>query len=1440
MDVGQIKWAGHYNSRTGEKNRYGFITRMADSEEFFFHREKIREGSALLSRFDDSDGQFVVFDTVPDPRKKNQFRAVNVCFLEEVEAEKLVSGLSEKTLASPAVRRLLLAKCPGTVLGNDPCAYFPLLDDVGVRRAFTERYRAGTFGENLTSAVSAYLGRRRKVAWNAHIWELIDWDKEPADEVRRLCVRAADAGVDVSPLLKTVPTLWREDKDFLRALPAKAIQDLILDWKDKLTREDFEVLFSRSGKREIQALLCRMVPVEWAFAVPGAVACLPDDRILPMIGKIPWERTDEQTVRETEPLLMQLQHTSSEGVIHALTGAAIKAEIFENSPWWPHLPVRVRDAVLQKYRDAGLIPDPNVAVNPKLESFLERYFQGENRRVFSDQQKAAVQSVDGVTLLFAVPGSGKTTVIVARAGYMAYGMQIPPGSHLIMTYGKSAALEMKERYKATFSGGGCPEFRTIHSLCLEVVYALHGKGEKIPLLLKSPDDDKNPKQRAWRDRQIASAISGLDVNDDSLPTLIGQIYRRKEKQISAEAAKEVEWLPGISLEEAWSAWDRKEASARKIFRQIIGKEAYDEDANALADSLTTMACFVKNRMLPPEEIEKITFRVEKKDEPFEPVYTAYQDYLRRENLMDYDDMLYRAYLGLKKYPDILERYQERYPYVSLDEAQDTSLLQHEIIALLVQKHGNLFMVGDDDQSIYAFRGSVPSEMLDFRRRYKTGRKLLMGVNYRADRDLVRSAERFVKANVRRENKFMRPQSPDPGKIQLVLIPNLSAQYTYILNAAESYLGQGRETLAILFRWNVSAFPVIAFFYRFHIPFVCEKQQETIDSVLKKQEVKRIVNLLKYSQRLSDINAFKEAWYVCYRNVLPKDSLEVIEQIWRQNPFRPVADVVMQILEAEKPELTEVFRKAHEKVRQLSTLPPRNAIAYIIRQREYGFLNEDEDNSIVTWMRIYAILSAAEMYSDMTSFLQMIDDIQNQEENKKRLRGKRIFLSTMHSAKGMEFDRVILIDLLDDITPGPETGDEVWYDSEEERRLFYVAVTRAKHELDILQTDVYHDRHQKPSRFIGEYHAADPSVKVVSYNAGNGRGPLRLNVTHFVIRDGPSAGIYTGDEEMGKIMKGSSSSVMVFKCKSYKDAIICMHKGAGNLRSEQMEIPADLPEELTERLWNLFGVRSAGELSAERIREIRMKAELFLETGRTDYRQCAREYALLYLPVNLYKVWIPLMRMLPSARLPVDGKIRILEIGAGPGTATLGVLLFYQELARRNPRRTFEIEYYIIERELAFIEVMNRLVKWSVPKNLRIHFNKPVCEDVTEAIRRFAGKEMDLILECNMLNPNECIESHQLADFVVDICRALRNYGSFLMLEPEGPEMMTHLRSIISLANRTDSLLYEYMTCDSDSVDVSHMQIVQDQVRSGLRVKGIETHGFSYALLERKDVEVKTK
>ena len=135
MDVGQIKWAGHYNSRTGEKNRYGFITRMADSEEFFFHREKIREGSALLSRFDDSDGQFVVFDTVPDPRKKNQFRAVNVCFLEEVEAEKLVSGLSEKTHASPAVRRLLLAKCPGTVLGNDPCAYCPLLDDVGVRAA---------------------------------------------------------------------------------------------------------------------------------------------------------------------------------------------------------------------------------------------------------------------------------------------------------------------------------------------------------------------------------------------------------------------------------------------------------------------------------------------------------------------------------------------------------------------------------------------------------------------------------------------------------------------------------------------------------------------------------------------------------------------------------------------------------------------------------------------------------------------------------------------------------------------------------------------------------------------------------------------------------------------------------------------------------------------------------------------------------------------------------------------------------------------------------------------------------------------------------------------------------------------------------------------------------------------------------------------------------
>ncbi len=1079
-------------------------------------------------------------------------------------------------------------------------------------------------------------------------------------------------------------------------------------------------------------------------------------------------------------------------------------------------------------------------MNPQLDNFLNQYYQGDQKRAFSVQQKEAIQAVKGVTLLFAVPGSGKTTVIVARASYMVHAMRIAPQSHLVMTFNKAAAAEMESRYKEIYTDDGenIPDFRTIHSFCFSVIASLRSKGETFPLLLRNPEDEKDPQKRQKRDREIAAAICGVDSNNANLSTVISYVNDIRAKRISTDQAKNIICFQGMPLDHLYNAWERKDVTQKEILRKVMQKEAYDEDANTLIDTICTLIGFIKNRMLSPDEIKKITYKVEKQDCPIEPIYTAYQQYLHQENLMDFDDMLFRAYSGLKKYSDILSNYQDKYLYVSLDEAQDTSLLQHEIVALLVKKHGNLFMVGDDDQSIYAFRGAVPSEMLDFRKRYQNGQKLLMGTNYRSDIDIVRSADRFVQANKKRENKLMRPSSKTPGKLQIVLVPNLSAQYEYITNAALtcSQNHDKKDDLAVLFRWNISALPVMAYFYQNRIPFACSKQREAIDSVLTKQEVKRIINMLRYSRHPENFTAFKNAWHVCYRSIFSKENLKEIEQIWQRNRWKPVADAIVQYLNS-KGLSTKVseFITAHNKVLEIGSRAPRAAISYMMCQGEYGILSQDGDNSISTWMRVYAVLSAAEACRDIDSFLRMIDDMQgnsNWHEGSRKVR-----LSAMHSAKGAEFSRVIIIDTLDDITPGPATGNDVWQDPEEERHLFYVAVTRAKHELDILQVDIYHDRHQKPSRFIGDLHATNQNVEVISYSDSKARSMIRFNMPHYVIRNGKYAGIYSSEDEVDEIR--NKANLQVAKLESYANAIVYMHKGDIQLKRD-IQIPFDLPSDLTKRIWALFGVQNIESLSPQQLSDIKQKTELFMETGVTDYSSCAREYALMYLPVNIYKVWKPLLEMLPSGKLPVDGIVKILEVGAGPGTTTLGVLLFYYELARLNPQRNFVIEYNVIERERAFINVFKQLVKPDKLNNFTVQVTNPICADVNDAVKQFTDKEMDLILESNMLNPNEHIQEHQLVELVSNICKALRNYGSFLMIEPEGPEMMKYLRTIIKNANKTDSLLHEIRVCEHASIDLTQMQIVLDVIRKGMRVKAIESHGYCYALLERKNVEVRTK
>ncbi len=271
---------------------------------------------------------------------------------------------------------------------------------------------------------------------------------------------------------------------------------------------------------------------------------------------------------------------------------------------------------------------------------------------YNPQQEQAVLTIDGATLLIAVPGSGKTTVIIARIGNMIYNHFIPPEQILTLTFSVAATRDMQERFVSIFGDkfDNRLQFKTIHSFCFMVI-------------------------KEYERLMNTKAFEVLENNNQ----IVKQIYLELTKEYIGE----------------------------DIIKEISQKIGY-----------------CKNMMIDKEGIESINLP----GCDFNEIYKSYEAYKKQKQLMDYDDMLNYAYVILNKYPEVLAKYQNQFKYFNIDEAQDTSFIQHEIIRLLAQKSGNIFMVGDEDQSIYGFRAAFPKALLDFKDNYKSANVLLMEQN----------------------------------------------------------------------------------------------------------------------------------------------------------------------------------------------------------------------------------------------------------------------------------------------------------------------------------------------------------------------------------------------------------------------------------------------------------------------------------------------------------------------------------------------------------------------------------------------------------------------------------------------------------------------------------------------------------------------------------------
>ena len=595
-----------------------------------------------------------------------------------------------------------------------------------------------------------------------------------------------------------------------------------------------------------------------------------------------------------------------------------------------------------------------------------RKFKEKFNIVLNSQQDSAVQATDGANLLLAVPGSGKTTVLVARLGYMILCKNIAPQNILALTYTKAATEDMRARFRSFFGENLANriEFRTINSIADKII-------------------------KKYTDRPF-------EIIDDT-KEIVKKILQRTQTSFPTE--------------------------------------------NEINEAITKIA-YYKNMMIRPEKIE---------DEDDAEIFGIYNEFLKQSSLMDYDDQLVYAHTILRKYPRILEYFQDRYQYICVDEAQDTSKLQHEIIRLFAMKYNNIFMVGDEDQSIYGFRAAYPRALTEFRSNYPNASVYYMETNYRSTKEIVKTSADFIEKNIDRYSKKIVSSRGYGAPVLRIPVKNREDQYKFLLELSKK---SGKNT-AILYRDNDSAIPLIDLMIRNNIPFNVNKLKGLF---FTNRLVSDIKNFMQLAVDQYDTESYMQIYYKCNFGFNKKMAELVCSKAMGRK--MTVADALIR-QNFQQPHMQKNAKEFGKFLSDIASNNPLNALN-IIYDRYESFMtrqNMDYDK-----FELLQVLASAE--KTVGSFLERLYELQLICSDEKPERNNGITLSTVHSAKGLEFDSVYITDVFDGTFPSV-TLSAAQKDKDEmdcymeERRLFYVAMTRAKNELAVISIS------DRKSSFIDE-------------------------------------------------------------------------------------------------------------------------------------------------------------------------------------------------------------------------------------------------------------------------------------------------------------------------------------------------------------------------------------
>ncbi|MEM1483465.1 ATP-dependent helicase [Oscillospiraceae bacterium PP1C4] len=581
------------------------------------------------------------------------------------------------------------------------------------------------------------------------------------------------------------------------------------------------------------------------------------------------------------------------------------------------------------------------------------------------QQEAAVQAVQGPVLLLAVPGSGKTTVLVSRVGYMLYCCGVMPEEILVMTYTVAATKDMRQRFCSIFGNKFADrlDFRTINGVAFRII--------------------------KYYEKRYGRKAFELVAQEARLTQLVSEAYRK------------------VTTE--------------------YGDESDIKDTR-------TQITYIKNMCLADEEIDKL----DAKSAYTGAIYREYCRIMRESKLMDYDDQMVYSYQILQKCPDILRHFQQRYQYLCVDEAQDTSKIQHMIIKLLADKHHNLFMVGDEDQSIYGFRAAYPEALIEFKQVYPDASCLLMENNYRSTKQIVDAADKFIQKNQNRHPKHMVTTNDEGSAIEQTWVYDRKAQYEYIVDIGSSCT---TET-AVLYRDNDSVLPMIDLLERRKIKYRCQQLESTF---FNHKIIRDITDIIRLSYDPTDTQCFLRIYYKLNAGINKVQAVTAIRNA--EISHEPVFEYLLKLSSISQ--WTQMQAKAlSTHLLNLKKETAERAVYRIVKFMGYGeYLSRNNmDTSKVDILE--SIAARVGTPDELLHRLEVLNEVVKSGSADPQY---PFILSTVHSSKGLEYDRVILVDVIDSIFPKLQVDEalEMPIIPEEERRLFYVAMTRAKKELQLI-------------------------------------------------------------------------------------------------------------------------------------------------------------------------------------------------------------------------------------------------------------------------------------------------------------------------------------------------------------------------------------------------------